>query len=541
MHFGIFQVKPLDIPRVVSKMTSRDKKKTFQIRAQVAKTDSLRSLWGKLPSFYQDRLELNYEKIVHLLCVPVQIEAITCLAQFYDPPLCCFTFQDFQLAPTIEEFSQILRSSKVTKGSYKGISKVAKISELSTLLGIPNLATYYKTDIEVHGFNISHLEKIAQGMVGLKRWDNLVDLLALLIFGLVLFPNLDGFIDDASISVFWATKVLEEDYVPALLGDVYYTLELKYIKRKGMMFCCIPLLYQWFMAQIYLKSAIIPVMDRSEWSQKLVSLNKQSICWYAFKMGKDEVITSCGSFPNVPLIGSRGCISYNPILSLRQIGFPMFEKLEEEALQGVVLHDPAKEFALLSQMIKAWEKVHIKGSELRVRVGQRKESYKQWSRERVELVKLPFILNESSQVPPPEPSPPAISFEEANDLKARILQLEQEKEEVEVRLNKTTAEKNQLKWDLQQQETKFNALKEKYDQKKDKVKKVKTCLNQADSGLGSLHGKLEESQIETHRWGKLWNQAMKEKSVLRKGLEGRIQELTNFSRNPRFGQTKRLI
>lgn len=186
MHFGIFQVNLQGIPRVVSKMTSRDKKKTFQIRAQVAKIDSLRFLWGKLPSFYQDRLELNYGKIVHLLCMPVQIEAITCLAQFYDPPLRCFTFQDFQLAPTIEEFSQILRSSKVTKGPYKGIGKVAKISELSTLLGIPDLSTYYKTDTEVHGFNRSHLEKIAQGMVDLKNWDNLVDLLALLIFGLVL-------------------------------------------------------------------------------------------------------------------------------------------------------------------------------------------------------------------------------------------------------------------------------------------------------------------------------------------------------------------
>lgn len=174
-------------------------------------------------------------------------------------------------------------------------------------------------------------------------------------------------------------------------------------------------------------------------------------------------------------------------------------------------------------------------------MGQRKESYKQWIRERVELVKLPFVLGESSQAPPPEPAPPAISFEEANDLKARILQLEQEKEEVEVRLNKTTAEKNQLKWDLQQQETKFNALKEKYGQKKDKTKRIKTCLNQADSGLGSLHEQLEEAQIEADRWGKLWNQAMKEKSELRKGLEGRIQELTQLSKNPKPEGIKRLV
>lgn len=53
-------------------------------------------------------------------------------------------------------------------------------------------------------------------------------------------------------------------------------------------------------------------------------------------------------------------------------------------------------------------------------------------------------------------------------------------------------------------------------------------MNQADSGLGSLHEQLEEAQIETGRWGKLWDQTIKEKSELRKWLEGRIQELTQL-------------
>lgn len=66
-----------------------------------------------------------------------------------------------------------------------------------------------------------------------------------------------------------------------------------------------------------------------------------------------------------------------------------------------------------------------------------------------------------------------MSFKESNDLKVWILQLEQEKEEVEAFLHKSNFEKNQLKWDLQQQDTKFNVLKEKYDKKKEKVKNTK--------------------------------------------------------------------
>lgn len=81
-------------------------------------------------------------------------------------------------------------------------------------------------------------------------------------------------------------------------------------------------------------------------------------------MKKDEVITSCGSFPNVPLIGSRGCISYNPVLALRQIGFPLYERPEEEALRSFVIHDISIHATFLAQVIKAWEKVHTKGSKL---------------------------------------------------------------------------------------------------------------------------------------------------------------------------------
>lgn len=87
------------------------------------------------------------------------------MAQFYDPPLRCFTFQDFQLAPTIEEFSQILRSSKEVSGPYRGIERVAKIRELATFLDVADLSMHYKDDGEVHGFHRSNLEILSQQMV----------------------------------------------------------------------------------------------------------------------------------------------------------------------------------------------------------------------------------------------------------------------------------------------------------------------------------------------------------------------------------------
>ena len=43
-----------------------------------------------------------YGKIRDLAMVEVSTEAIASLAQYYDKPLRCFTFGDFQLSPMVE-------------------------------------------------------------------------------------------------------------------------------------------------------------------------------------------------------------------------------------------------------------------------------------------------------------------------------------------------------------------------------------------------------------------------------------------------------
>jgi len=68
----------------------------------------LRELRRKLKMVQRDAFRRKHGNPLSLLEVEVDISAITTLAQYYDPPLRCFTFQDFQLVSTIEEFEQIL-------------------------------------------------------------------------------------------------------------------------------------------------------------------------------------------------------------------------------------------------------------------------------------------------------------------------------------------------------------------------------------------------------------------------------------------------
>jgi len=59
-----------------------------------------------------------YGNVLHLVMVEVPSEAIAPLIQYYDPPLRCFTFQNFQLASTIEEVEQILKFPLGDRKSY---------------------------------------------------------------------------------------------------------------------------------------------------------------------------------------------------------------------------------------------------------------------------------------------------------------------------------------------------------------------------------------------------------------------------------------
>lgn len=96
-----------------------------------------------------------------------------------------------------------------------------------------------------------YLEGVAWRMDGEKRWGSYIDVVALLMFRIVLFPNVSDFLDVATISIFWVVKNLEIDPVPGSLVDVYYTRNICHSREKGSLHCNIPLLYQWFSSHLY--------------------------------------------------------------------------------------------------------------------------------------------------------------------------------------------------------------------------------------------------------------------------------------------------
>lgn len=105
----------------------------------------------------------------------------------------------------------------------------------------------------------------------------------------------------------------------------------------------------------------------------MVSLTENSILWYSINLCVKEIIFSCKNFPIVPLIGSRWCINYNHVMTLRQLGCPILMKLANEAVRTLILHDwGTKNPYMLQIIVRSWEKVNTKGRELGKRMLQPK-------------------------------------------------------------------------------------------------------------------------------------------------------------------------
>ena len=167
--------------------------------------------------------------------------------QFYDPFYRCFTFPDFQLVPTLEEYSHLLGIPISSRVPFSGLEEIPRSSIIAEALHLK------KSEIEAHwvkkgglfgflsDFHIKEATTCAQAGI----MDAFEAIFVLLIYGLALFPNIDGFVDVNAIRLF-----LIGNPVPTLLGDMYFSLHLRNSKGGGAIVCCIPLLYKWFILHL---------------------------------------------------------------------------------------------------------------------------------------------------------------------------------------------------------------------------------------------------------------------------------------------------
>jgi hypothetical protein len=169
--------------------------------------------------------------------VSVDTTALTTLAQFFDSPLRCFTFQDFQLLPTLEEFEILLGRSVEGRACY--MREIPTEKDIAEALHLEEEEVSSLREFrDIEGFLKRALEAKAREKLSVGNWKAHNAILALLIYGLVMFPSYDYFIDMSAVGVF-----LSGNPAPTLLADVLYSLCDRRGNKRGLqVVCCVPLL-----------------------------------------------------------------------------------------------------------------------------------------------------------------------------------------------------------------------------------------------------------------------------------------------------------
>ncbi|KAH1189682.1 hypothetical protein GmHk_20G057410 [Glycine max] len=348
--------------------TNQNGKRFYQVKVKGLDVTNLKELGRLMGPLQRQAFRKVYEKILDLTAAEVFMEAVVSLAQYYDQPLRCFTFGDFQMVPTVEEFEEILGCPLGGRKPYLFSGFLPSLSKIAAVVGdsAKELDRMKQTRNDVVGLSRKYLEGKARDMASQEEWVPFADILALLIFGVVLFPNVDGLVDLATIDVFLAYHHSKESPVVAILADLFDTFDRRCEKNNARIVCCLPALCVWLVSHLFQQDIrhLCPLQSyrscvekrRVNWDQHLAGIGGSAINWFPrWKKGKEGVLFSCGDYPNVPLIGTMGCINYNPALAIRQLGYPMRGAPMEESLSPFLVRDfSAQSLKVIQRVHKAW-------------------------------------------------------------------------------------------------------------------------------------------------------------------------------------------
>ncbi|XP_058775380.1 uncharacterized protein LOC131649644 [Vicia villosa] len=315
-------------------------------------------------------------------------EGVHTLLQFYNPSLRCFTFTDYLLVPTLEEYSLFLGVPIKKEVPYYGTMKAPDSIEIAKALYLS------KSVVEANltkkggglGFCMEFLVKRGCDVAEAKEWDTFRAILALSIYGIVMFSNVPNFVDMNAIHIF-----ILQNPVPTLLGDVYHSIHHKSSQKGGLVRFCAPLLYRWFRSHLPERGAFVDNRHTSKWAERIMGLRAKDIVWYNKALEDMEVVMSCGKFKNVPLMGLRGGINYNPVLARRTFGYAFVSPPEQTEVAENIFYHAATDSGQMAEAAQAWKNICWRDKK---HFGQRDcatyEDYTNWVKSVADTQGMPF-------------------------------------------------------------------------------------------------------------------------------------------------------
>ncbi|KAG8472582.1 hypothetical protein CXB51_034382 [Gossypium anomalum] len=418
----------------------------------------------------------------------------------------CFTFGEVDLVPTIEEYTALLRCPRF---------QVDRIYSRAV-----NVPTFWKKLMAITGMSkqwiIARIKE--KGECKYISWDALkglilthydeakrVDVFALSLYGLMVFPRALGYVDEATTDLFHRLSKGVTS-VPAILAETFRSLGTCRKAGEG-------------------RRVDVP---EENWIALLQNLQLKDVEWRAPWMFPGEILYRCGSFDWVPLLGIWGAIGYAPLLVLRQFSLRQFVPATHGLTQSVFAYRGVDYKKRVGEISSAWNKTcRLKG----VAIGPATTpEYVEWRGRRInDNIPEPNVegarpMEEYLQVMPSELEIMKQEFERKNlELEKRIAKLEEEKMYLSLDIDVQKMEVEKERKEKRKIEKDRDDLKEHY-------KKAQVSLRRARVGGSSdqLQKKVQEGKARAEYWEKKFQEIRSQNLSLEeenKGLKSKVTEL----------------
>ncbi|KAL1153096.1 hypothetical protein V6Z11_A09G152700 [Gossypium hirsutum] len=401
----------------------------------------LKEIWDQWGNETKQLFYDNYEDLPYLLDI-----------QFWNPAYTCFTFGEVDLVPTVEEYTALLHYPRFQ--SDRIYSRAACVPTFwKKLMAITEMSEQWITArIKEKGECKCILWDALKDLI-LTHPDETkkVDIFALSLYGLMVFPRALGYLDEATTDLFHRLSKRVTS-IPAILAETFRSLGACKRAGAGRFIGCAQLLLAWFYSHFRLIDRIVcrvffenysPVKDIVASSRKvdvpeenlialLRNLQLEDVEWRAPWMVPGEILYQCGSFDWVPLLGIWGAIGYAPLLVLRQYGLRQFVPVTQGLAQSEFVYRGADYKKKVSEVSSTWNKTYqLKGVAINPATTP---EYVEWRSRRINdnvpMTKMEEVrpMEEYLQVMPSELDIMKQEFKRKNlELEKKIEKLEEEK------------------------------------------------------------------------------------------------------------------
>ncbi|KAG8473920.1 hypothetical protein CXB51_034034 [Gossypium anomalum] len=217
-------------------------------RISVTQNDlrELREIWNSWNDEIKQLFYCNYGDLPCLLDITVDKYLFRALAQFWNPAYSCFTFGGVDLVPTVEEYMALLNCPiiQADRAYSRPVSVPPFSKKLIRITGMSEqwVAARIKQKGDSKCIPWGNLRDLILGHPDLKKR---VDVFALSIYGLVVFPKALGYVDEAVSDLF---DRLDKGTtpVPAILAETFRSLNACRRAGEGRFIGCAQLLLAWF-------------------------------------------------------------------------------------------------------------------------------------------------------------------------------------------------------------------------------------------------------------------------------------------------------